>query len=68
MGALAKNSREAVVVRVLASGGRKFVDVREFYFDASSSEYRPTRHGVTVDGALLSELLGLLSEGGRRWA
>jgi len=65
VGAVRKNSREAVVVRLVSSGGRKFVDVREFYWAGDAGEYRPTKRGVTFDGGLLPEVLNLLGEARR---
>lgn len=66
IGAVRKNNREAVVVRLVSSGGRKFVDVREFYWADDAGEYRPTKRGVTFDGSLLPEVMNLLEEAGRK--
>lgn len=66
IGAVRKNSREAVVVRLLSSGGRKFVDIREFYWVQDSQEYRPTKRGAVFDASLLPEVAKLLEEAGRR--
>jgi len=68
VGAVRKNSREAVVVRLLSSGGRKFVDIREFYWVQDSQEYRPTKRGAVFDASLLPEVVKLLEEAGRRLA
>lgn len=66
IGAVRKNSREAVVVRLLSSGGRRFVDVREFYWAQDTREYRPTKRGAVFDASLLPEVARLLEEAGRR--
>ena len=66
IGAVRKNSREAVVVRLLSSGGRKFVDIREFYWAQDTREYRPTKRGAVFDASLLPDVVKLLEEAGRR--
>jgi len=68
VGAVRKNSREAVVVRLLSSGSRKFVDIREFYWAQDAGEYRPTKRGAVFDVSLLPEVASLLEEAGRRVA
>lgn len=62
VGAFRKNSREAVVVRLLSRGDRLLVDVREFYWASAAGEYRPSRGGVAVDVSLLPDLIALLAE------
>ncbi|MEW6049400.1 MAG: transcriptional coactivator p15/PC4 family protein [Bacillota bacterium] len=66
VGAIAKNKREAIVVRLVSRDGRRFVDVREFYWARDAGEYRPSKQGVALDVSLLPELLALLEEAGRK--
>jgi len=66
VGAIPKNKREAVVVRLVSRDGRRFVDVREFYWARDAGEYRPSKQGVALDVSLLPELLTLLEEAGRK--
>lgn len=63
VGAVPKNSREAVLV---SRDGRRFVDVREFYWARDAGEYRPSKQGVAFDAALLPDVLVLLEEAGRK--
>ncbi|MDI6824657.1 MAG: transcriptional coactivator p15/PC4 family protein [Bacillota bacterium] len=66
VGAIPKNKREAVVVRLVSRDGRRFIDVREFYWARDAGEYRPSKQGVALDVSLLPELLTLLEEAGRK--
>lgn len=66
VGAIPKNNREAVVVRLVSRDGRRFVDVREFYWARDAGEYRPTKQGVALDLSLLPGLVALLEEAGRK--
>ncbi len=43
-----KNGRERVEVSISVFKGRKFLDIRNYYFDSDSGEWKPTQKGVNV--------------------
>lgn len=48
VGKITKNSREEIQVKKVEKGGKKYVDIRTFWFDSASDEFRPSQKGVTV--------------------
>jgi len=57
-----KNERTQVRVSVDEYNGKTFLAVREFYFDAPSDDWAPTKRGVTLDLELIDELIDGLKD------
>lgn len=55
--AFQKNARARVCIHVQEYKGSTFLDLREFYLDGDSGEWRPTRKGLTIPPDLYLELL-----------
>jgi len=51
-----KNESEEVRISLRGYKDRTYLDLRLFYEDGDSGEYRPTRKGLTLDVAFLTEL------------
>jgi len=51
-----RNEREIVRVALSEFGGREYVDIRIFYKDEATGEYKPTKKGVTLAKDLYPEL------------
>lgn len=48
VGKIVKNSREEIYIKKVEKKGKKYVDIRVFWFDGESDEFRPSQKGVTV--------------------
>lgn len=51
-----RNEREIVRVALSEFSGREFIDIRIFYRDEATGEYKPTKKGVTLSKDLYPEL------------
>jgi hypothetical protein len=57
-----KGPRKRIRLHLQEYRGARFLDVREFYLDKSTNEWRPSPKGVTIQPHLVPELLaGVLS-------
>ncbi|MDP4183375.1 MAG: transcriptional coactivator p15/PC4 family protein [Bacillota bacterium] len=61
IGKLGKNSREEIIIKVVEKKGKKFVDIRVFWFDGNSDEYKPSQKGVAIPYESLDELKNLIN-------
>lgn len=52
-----RNENEEVKISVGKYKDRDYVDVRVFFADAVTGEARPTKKGVTINCALIGELI-----------
>lgn len=48
IGKIDKNGREEIHVKKVEKKDKKYVDVRVFWFDGNSGEFRPSQKGVTI--------------------
>ena len=48
VGKIVKNSREEIHIKKVEKKGKKYIDVRVFWFDSNGDEFRPSQKGVTV--------------------
>ncbi len=48
VGKLEKNSREEVQIKKVEKKGKKYIDIRVFWYDSNSGEFRPSQKGVTI--------------------
>ena len=53
----AKNATTKICVHVQEFKGTTFLSVREFYEDDVTSEWKPTKKGITIRPELYAELL-----------
>lgn len=60
VGKISKNSREEIQIKKVEKGGKKYVDIRVFWFDGNSGEFRPSQKGVTVASDSFDEFKGLI--------
>lgn len=52
-----RNENEEVKISVGNYKDRDYVDIRVFFFDAATGEPKPTKKGVTLNCALVGELI-----------
>jgi Transcriptional Coactivator p15 (PC4). len=48
VGKIEKNNREEIHIKKVEKKGKKYVDIRVFWFEGESGEFRPSQKGVTV--------------------
>lgn len=60
-----KNGRERVEVSISEFKGRKFLDVRNYYYDSDSDEWKPTQKGVNVPVEMAHELFRAVKKIGK---
>lgn len=60
VGKIVKNSREEIQIKKVEKKGKKYVDIRVFWFDGSADEFRPSQKGVTVAYESFEEFKGII--------
>lgn len=48
IGKIEKNNREEIHVKKVEKKGKEYIDMRVFWFDSSSDEFRPSQKGITI--------------------
>ena len=61
IGKIEKNNREEVQIKKVEKKGKKYIDIRVFWSDGESEEFKPSQKGVTIPYASLNELKDLIS-------
>lgn len=60
IGKIGKNSREEVQIKKVEKKGKKYIDIRVFWSDGESEEFKPSQKGVTIPYDSLNELKDLI--------
>ncbi|MCX7773438.1 MAG: PC4/YdbC family ssDNA-binding protein [Clostridia bacterium] len=60
LGKFVKNSREEIHIKKVTKGTRVYVDIRTFWFDSNSDEFRPSQKGVAIPMEFVGELKSVL--------
>lgn len=60
LGKFVKNSREEIHIKRVTKNTRQYVDIRTFWFDSNSDEFRPSQKGVAIPVEFIGELRTLL--------
>lgn len=61
IGKIEKNNREEVQIKKVEKKGKKYIDIRVFWSDGESEEFKPSQKGVTIPYDSLKELKDLIS-------
>lgn len=48
VGKIEKNNREEIQIKKVEKKGKKYIDIRVFWLEGESGEFRPSQKGVTV--------------------
>lgn len=62
-----KNGRERVEVSISEFKGRKFLDIRNYYYDSDTKEWKPTQKGVNVPVEMAHELFRAVKKVGKEF-
>lgn len=60
IGKITKNSREEIHIKKVQKNGRDYIDIRTFWYDSNSDEYKPSQKGVTVPYDAFEEFKDIL--------
>lgn len=60
LGKFVKNSREEIHIKKVGKNNREYIDIRTFWFDSNSDEFRPSQKGVAIPVEFVGELKSLL--------
>lgn len=52
-----RNENEEIKISTGVYKDKEYVDIRVFYLDKTSNDWRPTKKGITINRSLLSGLL-----------
>ncbi len=63
LGEVRKNAKELIRVEEREYKGHRFVDVRVYYEDEASGEYKPSKKGITLNSEVIEPVIELLKEG-----
>ncbi len=55
-----KNSREEIHIKKVAKNSKSYLDIRVFWYDSKSDEYRPSQKGVAIPLEFVGELKSVL--------
>lgn len=48
VGKFDKNSKDQVIIKKVEKSGKQYIDIRIFWLDGNSGEYKPSQKGVTI--------------------
>ncbi len=60
VGKIEKNSREEIHIKKVEKKGKKYIDIRVFWFDGNSDEFRPSQKGVTIAFESFGDFKGII--------
>ncbi len=63
--AIERGPGQQIQVRLATFRGREYLDLRNFYLDEESAEWRPTKKGIAIPVELYAELMSALQEAGK---
>lgn len=61
IGKIDKNSREEIQIKKVEKNSKKYIDIRVFWLDGESGEFKPSQKGVTIPYDSLKELKDLIN-------
>jgi hypothetical protein len=62
LGKFVKNSREEIHIKKVSKNAREYIDIRTFWFDGNSDEFRPSQKGVAIPLEFAGELKNILEK------
>lgn len=60
-GKIVKNSREEIYVKKVEKKGKQYLDIRVFWYDGESDEFRPSQKGVAIPFESFDEFKEIIS-------
>ena len=66
LGEIQKNKQEKLIVSLSEYEGYKYVDIRVYYEDKKTGEYKPTKKGVALPPRVIKEVMEFVLEGAEK--
>jgi len=60
IGKFVKNSREEIQIKKVTKNNKSYIDIRVFWYDSKSDDYKPSQKGVAIPLDFVGELKSLL--------
>lgn len=60
IGEMVKNAKITVKVRITEFKGNKYVDIRDYFLPKGAAVHGPTKKGITIPAARVSEIINLM--------
>lgn len=61
IGKVIKNSREEIYIKKVEKSGKKYVDIRTFWLDTASNEFKPSQKGITINNDSIEEFKTIIN-------
>lgn len=62
VGKITKNSREEIHIKKVEKNGKQYIDIRVFWFDSNSDEFRPSQKGLAVPYESFEEFKDIINK------
>ena len=66
LGEIQKNKQEKLIVSISEYKATTYIDIRVFYEDKKTGEYKPTKKGVALPPSIIREVMELVLEGAEK--
>lgn len=62
VGKIVKNSREEIHIKKVEKKGKSYIDIRVFWYDSNSDEFRPSQKGLAIPSESYAEFKDILDK------
>lgn len=62
VGRMIKNSREEIHIKKVKKSGRTFIDIRVFWLDSNTDEFKPSQKGLAIPYESLEDFKNLIDK------
>ena len=66
LGEIQKNKQEKLIVSISEYKAHTYIDIRVYYEDKKTGEYKPTKKGVALPPSIIREVMELVLEGAEK--
>lgn len=60
LGKIEKNNREEIQIKKVEKKGKEYIDIRVFWSDGTSDDFKPSQKGVAIPVEHLNELKDII--------
>ncbi len=62
LGKMSKNSKEEIHVKKVKKSGRTYIDIRVFWLDANTDEFKPSQKGLAIPFESIDDFKSILDK------
>jgi len=62
IGEVQKNSKEKIIISINEYEGHKYIDLRVYYEDNNTSEWKPTKKGIALSKKNIKDVITFLND------